>query len=44
MGEIIREYYEDGTLLSEVYTINGKKNGCNKLYDMNGQLQEICNY
>jgi len=44
MSEVKRTYYESGKLKTEVFLINGKKNGEEKLYYENGQLEEICSY
>ena len=55
MAEVKRTYYESGELLSEVFEINGKKNGEYKRYNElgmliktsmydNGELKEIYNY
>jgi antitoxin component YwqK of YwqJK toxin-antitoxin module len=44
MAEVKRMYYPTGELKSEVFIINGKKNGERKSYHENGQLKTICNY
>ena len=44
MAEVVRTYYDNGKLKSEVYMINGKKNGIYKDYYINGQLDIICSY
>ena len=44
MAELKREYYSSGELLSEVYMINGKKEGVSKNYYKNGQIEVITNY
>ena len=44
MAEVVRTYYNTGKLLSEVYMVNGKKNGIYKKYYKNGQLDTICSY
>ena len=44
MAEVKRTYYNNGELESEVFVINGKRNGNYKEYHENGQLMEICSY
>jgi antitoxin component YwqK of YwqJK toxin-antitoxin module len=44
MAEVVKTYYDTGELLSEVYMVNGKKNGIYKKYHKNGQLWMICSY
>ena len=44
MSEVIKTYHYTGELKSEVYYVNGKKNGEYKKYYENGQLWEICSY
>ena len=44
MAEVVRTYYYTGELESEVYNVNGKKNGEYKKYHPSGQLWEICSY
>ena len=39
-----REYYDTGELLSEVFVINGKKEGKCKIYYANGNINVICHY
>ena len=41
MAEVERIYYRSGKLKSEVFVINGKKNGEFREYHKNGQLREI---
>ena len=40
MAEVVRTYHDTGKLKSEVYMVNGKKNGEYKKYGMNGELIE----
>jgi antitoxin component YwqK of YwqJK toxin-antitoxin module len=44
MAEVVRTYHDTGELLSEVYVIDGKKNGIYKEYYYSGQLWVICSY
>ena len=44
MAEVKRTYYKNGTLSSEYFEINGKKEGEFKSYYENGQLGTICMY
>ena len=44
MAEVKRTYYETGELESEVFLLNGKKNGEYKSYRENGQLESISSY
>jgi antitoxin component YwqK of YwqJK toxin-antitoxin module len=44
MAEVKRTYYETGELESEVFLLNGKKNGEYKSYHRNGQLRVIYSY
>ncbi len=44
MSELTREYYHRGELYSEVFMINGKKEGEYRSYYPNGKLCIICNY
>jgi antitoxin component YwqK of YwqJK toxin-antitoxin module len=44
MTELKRTYYADGELKSEVFEINGKKEGELKIYYKNGQIMISCNY
>ena len=44
MAEVKRTYYNNGELESEVFLLNGKRNGEYKEYHMNGQLYWICSY
>ena len=37
MAEVERRYYDTSELESEVYMVNGKKNG---IYNRNGELKE----
>ena len=41
MAEVKRTYYPSGKLQSEVFDINGKRNGEYKEYYENGQLSYI---
>ena len=44
MAEVTRTYYSTGELQREVFILNGKRNGEQKWYDSNGQLESICSY
>jgi antitoxin component YwqK of YwqJK toxin-antitoxin module len=44
MAEVKRTYYMNGELESEVFEINGKRNGEYKSYHENGELHVICSY
>ncbi len=44
MAELRRQYYLTGELYSEVFIINGKKEGQFRSYYPNGTLCIICNY
>ena len=44
MAKVVRTYHDTGELQSEVYMINGKKNGMYKEYYRNGQLWKIFSY
>lgn len=39
-----RKYYDTGELKSEVFVIDGKKEGKCKVYYSNGNINVICNY
>ena len=44
MSELKRTYYKNNVLKSEVFEINGKREGEYKIYYKNGQIQMIRNY
>ncbi len=43
MASIVKEYYKNGNLKSEVFVNNGIKEGVYKKYHINGQLETIGN-
>jgi antitoxin component YwqK of YwqJK toxin-antitoxin module len=44
MATVKKTYYESGELESERFELNGKKEGKEKWYHRNGQIQMICTY
>ena len=44
MGEVVKTYYETGELKTQVFEINGKKNGEYISYHQNGELYILCSY
>jgi len=44
MAEFVKTYYDNGQLKEEYFENDGKKEGECKIYDENGQLDEIFYY